>query len=200
MSKRVLSRTIVILVAGIPLLAGCHICRRRQVTARFTGEIAVGGQAAQTSLTGGASESTIGMQYDRLARVVSDASTRGIAQTIIWTLEPEGTASIDFLAVQMPLPVQRSASVSVVLAPRMGGWGTTPAGPREPLPGTPADVHLAKAGFVATSADGSLLVLDTSPLHLRIDVTFHGEDGRTVTVVGDLPFRVLDERDVCSFQ
>jgi hypothetical protein len=199
--KRFLHRAIVImLVTAMPFLDGCHICRRRQVTASFTGAIAVEGQSTQTSLSGGASESTIGTQYDRLARVVSDASTAGVAQTVIWTLEPGGTGVVDFLAVQMPLPVQRGASMSVVLAARMGGWGTTPVGPREPLPGTPADVYLAKAGFVATSADGNLLVLDTSPLRLRIDVAFHAEDGRTVTVAGEVPFRVIDERDVCGFQ
>jgi hypothetical protein len=189
------------LIGALPAIGACHVCRTRQVTARLTGQITIGGQSTPASLAGGASVSTIGSQYDRLERVVSDASSAAGAQSIVWMLEQEPpTGLVDFLAVQMPLPVQRSASLPVTLAGRMGGWGTMAAGARPPLPGTPADVYLAKAGFIATSAEGSLLVLDTSPLELRVNVTFRSEDGRTVSIAGDLPFRVTDDRDLCSFQ
>jgi hypothetical protein len=192
---------IAMLLAAAPLINACHVCRTREVTARFTGQITVDGQSTQASLAGGASESTIGSQYDRLERVISDASSAAVAQTVIWTLE-EGTSTglVDFLSVQLPLPVQQGASIPVALAGRMGGWGTTAAGPRPPLPGTPADVYVAKAGFIATSADGSLLVLGTSPLRLRMDVTFRSTDGRTIAIAGDVPFRVIDDRDLCGFQ
>ena len=191
--------SITMLVAAVPLINACHVCRTREVTARFTGQITVDGQSRQASLAGGASESTIGSQYDRLERVVSDASSPTV-QTVIWMLEDAGSTSVvDFLAVQMPIPVQQGASISVALAGRMGGWGTVAAGPRPPLPGTPADVYVAKAGFIATSADGSLMVLDTSPLRLRMDVTFRSDDGRTVAIAGDVPFRVIDDRELCSF-
>jgi hypothetical protein len=190
---------ITMLIAAVPLINACHICRTREVTARFTGQITVDGQSTQASLAGGASESTIGSQYDRLERVVSDASSPTV-QTVIWMLEDAGSTNlVDFLAVQMPIPVQQGASIPVALAGRMGGWGTVAAGPRPPLPGTPADVYVAKAGFVATSADGSLVVLDTSPLRLRMDVTFRSADGRTVAITGDVPFRVIDDRELCSF-
>lgn len=193
--------SITMLVSAVPLINACHVCRTREVTARFTGQITVDGQSTQASLSGGASESTIGSQYDRLERVISDASSVAIAQTVIWTLEEAVSSGlVDFLAVQMPIPVQQGASIPVALAGRMGGWGTMAAGPRPPLPGTPADVYVAKADFIATSADGSLLVLDTSPLRLRMDVTFRSADGRTVAIAGDVPFRVIDERDVCGFQ
>jgi hypothetical protein len=59
---------------------------------------------------------------------------------------------------------------------------------------------VAKAGFVATSADGHLVILDTSPLRLRMEITFRGADGRTVALAGDVPFRVVDDRELCSFQ
>jgi hypothetical protein len=189
------------LVAAVPLVCACHVCRTREVTARFTGQITVDGQLTQASLSGGASESTIGSQYDRLERLISDASSAAIAQTIIWTLEESvSTGLVDFLAVQMPVPVQQGASMPVSLAGRMGGWGTVAAGARPPLPGTPADVYVAKAGFVATSAHGSLLVVDTSPLRLRMDVTFRSADGRALAIVGEVPFRVIDDREVCGFQ
>lgn len=192
--------SITMLVAAVPLINACHVCRTREVAARFIGQITVDGQSTQASLAGGASESTIGSQYDRLERVVSDAS-RATVQTVIWMLEDAGsTGLVDFLAVQMPIPATQGVSIPVALAGRMGGWGTVPAGPRPPLPGTPADVYVAKAGFVATSAEGSLLVLDTSPLRLRMDVTFRSADGRTVVIAGDVPFRVIDDREVCSFQ
>jgi hypothetical protein len=188
------------LVAAAPLINACRVCRTREVTARFRGQIAVDGQSAQASLVGGASESTIGSQYDRLERVVSDASSPTV-QTVIWMLEDTGgTGLVDFLAVQMPIPVHEGASIPVALAGRMGGWGTMAAGPRPPLPGTPADVYVAKAGFVAASADGRLVILDTSPLRLRMEVTFRSADGRTVALAGDVPFRVVDDRELCSFQ
>jgi hypothetical protein len=45
-------------------------------------------------------------------------------------LEDAGSTSVvDFLAVQMPIPVQQGASIPVALAGRMG-WGTVAAGPR----------------------------------------------------------------------
>jgi hypothetical protein len=189
------------LIAVVPLINACHVCRTRQVTATFTGQITVDGQSTQASLSGGASESAIGSQYDRLERVISDASSPAIAQTVIFTLEQAApTGLVDFLSVQMPLPVQQGASVPVALFGRMGGWGTVAAGPRPPLPGTPADVYVAKAGFIATSADGSLLVLDTLPLRLRMNVTFRSDDGRTVVVAGNIPFRVTDDRELCGFE
>ena len=187
------------LIAAVPLISACHVCRTREVTARFTGQITVDGQATPASLVGGASESNIGSQYDRLERVVSDASSPTV-QTVNWMLEDGGATNlVDFLAVQMPIPVQQGASIPVTLAGRMGGWGTLPAGPRPPLPGTPADVYVAKAGFIATSAAGTLVVLDASPLRLRMDVTFRSDDGRTVAIAGDVPFRVIDDRELCSF-
>jgi hypothetical protein len=192
---------IAMLVATAPLIHACHVCRTREVTARFTGQITVDGQPSQASLAGGASEATIGAQYDRLERVIADASSTAVAQTVIWMLEEAApTGVIDFLAVEIPLPIQQGASIPVALAARMGGWGTMAAGPRPPLPGTPAGVYVAKASFIATSAQGNLAVLDTSPLRLRMDVTFRSEDGRTVAVVGDVPFRVIDDREVCSFE
>jgi hypothetical protein len=192
---------ITLLLAAAPLLGGCHVCRTRQVTARFNGQVSVDGQSTQASLSGGASESTIGAQYDRLERVISDASSSGVAQTVVWTLEqvaPGG--AVDFVAVQMPLPVQRGDSIPVLLAARMGGWGASAPGPRPPLPGTPADIYVAKGGFIATSAFGSLLVTDTSPLRVHMDVTFRGDDGRTVAISGDVPFLVTDDRELCSFE
>jgi hypothetical protein len=189
------------LLGALPLIGACHVCRTREVTARLAGQISVGGQSTQISLSGGASEATIGSQYERLERVVSDASWTAVAQSVIWTLESDAaTGLIDSLAVQMPLPVQQGASLSMVLAGRMGGWGTAAPGPRPPLQGTPADVYVAKAGFVATSAEESILVVDASPLRLRIDLTFRGDGGRTVAIAGDVAFRVTDERDLCSFQ
>lgn len=195
-----LGLSITMLVAAVPLINACHVCRTREVAARFIGQITIDGQSTQVSLAGGASESTIGSQYDRLEDVVSDAS-RATVQTVIWMLEDAGsTGLVDFLAVQMPIPATQGVSIPVALAGRMGGWGTVPAGPRPPLPGTSADVYVAKAGFIATSAEGSLLVLDTSPLRLRMDVRFRSADGRTVALAGDVPFRVIDDRELCSFQ
>ena len=192
--------SIAMLIAAAPLINACHVCRTREVTARFTGQIAVDGQSAQASLVGGASESTIGSQYDRLESAVSDASSATV-QTVIWMLEDSGATSlVDFLAVQMPIPVHQGASIPVALADRMGGWGTVAAGPRPPLPGTPADVYVAMAGYVATSADGRLVVLETSPLRLRVDITFRSADARTVAIAGDVPFRVVDDRELCGFQ
>jgi hypothetical protein len=203
MSKTLLRRgiSITMLIAAVSPSSACHVCRTREVTARFTGQITVDGQSTQASLSGGASESTIGSQYGRLERVISNASSAAVAQTVIWTLEQAvSTGLVDFLTVQMPIPVEQGASIPVALASRMGGWGTMAAGPRPPLRGTPADVYVAKAGFIATSADGTLLVLDTSPLRLRMDVTFRSADGRTVAIAGDVPFQVIDEREVCGFQ
>jgi hypothetical protein len=193
--------TIAMLAAALPLANGCHVCRTREVRAMFTGQIAIDGQPAPATLAGGASEATIGAQYDRLERVISRSSSAAVAQTVIWTLEaspPPGM--VDFLAVQMPLPVQPGASIPVTLAGRMGGWGTLEPGPRPPLPGTAADVYVARAGFIATSAQGTLLVLDASPLRLRMDVTFRSGDGRTVALAGDVPFQVIDDPEVCGFE
>jgi hypothetical protein len=193
--------SITVLAGFVPLINACHVCRTRQVTATLMGQIAIDGQSMPVTLSGGASESNIGSQYDRLARVISDASSTSVAQTVIWTLEQAAPAGlVDFFAVQLPLPLQRGASIPVTLASRMGGWGTMPAGPRPPLLGTPADVYVARAGFIAASAEGSLQVDDTSPLRLRVDVTFRSDDGRVVAIAGDVPFRVTDERDVCGFQ
>jgi hypothetical protein len=188
---------IAVLIAATPIISACHVCRTRQVTGRLTGQITVAGQTTPLTMSGGASEATIGTQYDRLARVVADASTDAVAQTMTWTLEQALPAGVvDFLAVQMPLPVQQGASIPVTLVPRMGGWGAEAPGARP----APAGIYIAKAGFVATSAEGNLLVLDTTPLRLRLNVAFRGEDGRTVAIAGDVPFQVQDDKDLCSFQ
>ena len=203
MAKRRMTRGIALaaLIGALPWIDGCHVCRSRQVTGRLTGQITVAGQSTPLTLSGGASEASIGTQYDLLARVISDASTPAVAQTVTWTLE-QGlpTGLLDFVAVQMPLPVQQGASIPVTLVGRMGGWGAEAPGPRPPLPGTAAGIYIAKAGYVATSAEGNLLVLGTAPLRLRINVAFRGEDGRTVALAGDVPFQVNDDKDLCSFQ
>ena len=203
MSKRLGRRRIAmaVLIAATPIISACHVCRTRQVTGRLTGQITVAGQTTPLTMSGGASEATIGTQYDRLARVVAAASTDAVAQTMTWTLEQALPAGVvDFLAVQMPLPVQQGASIPVTLVPRMGGWGAEAPGARPAPAGAPAGIYIAKAGFVATSAEGNLLVLDTTPLRLRINVAFRGEDGRTVALAGDVPFQVQDDKDLCGFQ
>ena len=133
--------------------------------------------------------------FDSIERVVSDASAPGAVQAVIWTLDQGFDSQVAaFLAFDMGVPVTRNQSVPVVLSSRFGGWGVRSGSPR---PGAQASVYFEQQGFVPASVEGVLLVHETAPLRLSVDLAFRSEAGNTVRIDGEMQFVSISERVPC---
>lgn len=74
-----------------------------------------------------------------------------------------------------------------------GAWGTMP-----PVPRDSALVVVEAGRFTSRSASGTITVLETKPVALRLDLTTTDSSGESMRLRGDARFSVRRERERCS--
>jgi hypothetical protein len=193
---------VAVLVAPAMLLGqlpGCGVCSEEVVRARMNGEVAVNGVARAVSLDDRASPNIAGTYSTFRATVLDASGIAAAAGGIAWTFQsiPGEPAHWSF-GIDTPVTEGETIPVRVHRPVRHGGlWGVLLQGAFPE--GERAFADLVLDDFSAARVEGSLLVLDASPLALRADLRFASVDGdTTVRITGDVVFDVIRQRVACD--
>jgi hypothetical protein len=117
---------------------------------------------------------------------------KGVASAILWSV-PAFNTDPGGIAVAHPGRLRLGQVLQVGAVMDSAGWGVlTPGPPSGALVGVEA------GEFVASSAKGSISVLETEPLALRFDVTAADSTGATIRLRGDAQFSARRERRRCE--
>jgi len=187
---------LLVLLACLPSISGCGKCFVERIEVALPARFRLDSQDRALLLRGQVTSRNIDRNtFDSLERAVSDASDPPGVQAIIWTVDQGFDSSLaPFLAFDLGVPVARNQSLPVALGSRFGGWGVRSGSPR---PGTPVSVYFEQEGFVPASVDGVLLVHETEPLRLSVDLAFRSAAGNTVRIDGEMQFVSISERVPC---
>jgi hypothetical protein len=184
------------LLAFLPSIAGCGKCFVERVEVALPARFRLDSQDRALLLRGQVTSRNIDRNsFDAIERAVSDASAPPGVQAVIWTVDQGFDSPLAaFLAFDLSFPVSRNQSLPVVLSSRFAGWGVRSGSPR---PGTPVSVYFEQQGFVPVSVEGVLLVHETAPLRLSVDLAFRSQTGNTVRIDGEMQFVSISEKVPC---
>jgi hypothetical protein len=128
--------------------------------------------------------------FDSLAQTL--VRGRGEAPVVTWSV-PAFDTDPGGIAVVHKGALKRGEVLRVAGVMEAGGWGVLPAGSADG-----ALVGIEAGEFVAREASGTVTVLETKPVALRLDVTARDSAGATVRVRGDAQFSARRERRRCD--
>jgi hypothetical protein len=117
---------------------------------------------------------------------------RVTAPSVLWSV-PAFNTSPGGIAVAHTGALRRGEVLRVAGVLEGGGWGVMPLVSRDS-----ALVAIEAGEFVANSASGTIAVLETQPLALRLDVTATDSAGDVMRVRGDAQFSLRSERHRCT--
>ena len=211
----VLSGTVGIACAGVSPFGGCfseivEVSMPASVSKDgVTEKVLLSDRVASTNLPGG--------DFDGLAGVTGNASVS--TGVIVWTVPSPG----GWMWFELETPVEQGDEFHVEnLGGSGGGWGWSPGATT--TSGQRAEAYFVGRNNVANtqpgsgqedviySVEGVLVVVNTIPLHLRVDLTFYdprpfrvwasgqpGNDPDTVVQVnGDMTFGFTKEKQACD--
>jgi hypothetical protein len=109
----------------------------------------------------------------------------------IWSV-PAFDANPGWLAIELRTSLAPGEAVPVGAAFDGGGWGieTRP-------PNAPARIAVRAGDFIASSASGTITVLQTAPLELKLDLTAASADGKAIRMLGNARFGLERETGPC---
>jgi hypothetical protein len=117
---------------------------------------------------------------------------RAAAPVVGWTV-PAFNTDPGGIAVRHKASLSRGEVMRVGGALDIGGWGVT-----DTMPSGGAQVGVEAGEFVAREATGTIAVLETAPVALRLDVTARDSTGDSIRVRGDARFGHHRERRRCD--
>jgi hypothetical protein len=117
---------------------------------------------------------------------------RVAAPSVVWSV-PAFNTSPGGIAVAHRGALRRGEVLRIAGVLEGGGWGVMPLVSRES-----ALVAIEAGEFVAGSASGTIAVLETQPVALRLDVTATDSAGDVMRVRGDAQFSWRSERRRCG--
>jgi len=129
--------------------------------------------------------------FDSLTRVLVRGGRD--ARAVEWTVaafdtDPGGIAVAHKAVLSRGEVLQVGGALDVV-----GEWAV-----RDTVPAGGAKVGVEAGEFVAREASGTIAVLETEPVALRLDVTARDSAGQTIRVRGDARFGHTKERRRCT--
>ena len=141
------------------------------------------------------SEQNIPSDFAALSAVVRNAATDHGSRELIWDLSqgwPDQTQGFAGFSLAVPVNQARTITLAGPSFRGAGGWAIRPQQPAE----------LAKAGlqlgnFIADTVSGTIVVIATSPLALRINLQFQDEL-QTIGLSGDMHFRTFTLTQTCD--
>ena len=128
--------------------------------------------------------------FDSLARALVEG--RPTASAIVWSVPAFGTDP-GGIAILHSGRLAPGAVLRVAGVLDGGGWGVMP-----PIPNDSALVVVEAGEFVSRTASGTIAVLDTRPLALRLDLTATDSAGSAMRLKGDARFSARRARQRCS--
>ena len=175
------------------LLASCSAPRRQcdveHLEVTWPATIQRGGVTTSEQLAASLTPTTIAPEvFDSLASTLVHGRTAPPA--VLWSV-PAFNTDPGGVAVVHSGRLAKGAVLRVAGVVEGGGWGVaaTDSGPR---------VRIEAGDFVAESASGTISVLETRPVALRLDLTATDSVGDTIRVAGDARFSARRERTRCS--
>jgi hypothetical protein len=178
-------------------IAGCSIpglgrCDREFVEVTMNGTLTTN-SAQSVSLRSQISDSNIPSDFAALRGAVRNADVDQQVEELIWDLS-EGFPLGGFAGFSLALPVSQGEIITID-GPAFrgaGGWGV-----RYQRPVEQARAGLQFGAFTADSVRGTITVIETDPLALRVDLEFINET-QTVRLSGDMQFRVFTVTETCD--
>lgn len=166
-------------------------CYLDRIHVAFSATVTLGDAVQDWDLRGEVTTGNVGgPTYDQLAEaLIEDA---GSAAGVVWTLDVGLGAEAGFLAVQLAADPAEGDVLTVSGAFDGGGWGFLSA----PTPGPRLAARIG--AFTATSASGTLTVLETEPLRLSADVIVADAQGISYRFAGQMVFSRTVEPVPCD--
>ena len=156
-------------------------CEQEQLVATWHVTINRAGVVSSPLLTTTLTPDNISrLEFTALRGALVDGSSA--PYNVTWTLPAFGVNG-GHISLRHAVPLTAGETQQVAVTFNGGGWGAQPVG--IPLP--PA-VSVDAGNFIATSATGSITVLDASPVRLSVDVTTRNAAGETIRLTGEPGF------------
>jgi len=166
-------------------------CELEELTVSFPATIDRGDTTTSEQLGAALTRETLTPEaFDSLTRVL--VRGRASAPAVEWTV-PAFNTDPGGIAVVHKAALGRGEVLRVGGALEVGGWAL-----RDTLPAGGAEVGIEAGDFVASEASGTIAVLETAPVALRLDVTVRDSTGKTIRVRGDARFGLRRERRRCQ--
>jgi hypothetical protein len=128
--------------------------------------------------------------FDSLTRVLVRGRARGAA--VMWSV-PAFNTDPGGIAVVHKAALVQGETLHVTGTHEGAGWGMEP---QAPPGGATAGVEAGE--FLAQEVTGTIVVLQTDPVALRLDLAARDSAGDTIRVRGDARFTYRKEREVCG--
>jgi hypothetical protein len=179
----------ILALSAIVALQGCYAlealggrCEQEQLTVTFPVTVTRGGTTTSTLLTTTITPQNIDpAQFAQLRRSLVNGDASAVVN-VTWTVSAFDTNG-GMIAFTHAAPLSSGETQEVNGAFNGGGWGAESAARTI----SPA-IAVRADNFLATKASGSITVLGSAPLRLRIDVTTANDAGETIRITGEAGF------------
>jgi hypothetical protein len=166
-------------------------CELEQLDVTWPATIERGGATTNEQLSATLTPETVTPEaFDSLARAL--VRGRGEARAVEWTV-PAFDTDPGGIAVAHKAALSRGEVLRVTGPLDVGGWSVI-----DTMTLDGARVGVEAGAFLASDASGTIAVLETEPLALRMDVTARDSAGATIRVRGDARFGHRRERGRCT--
>jgi hypothetical protein len=166
-------------------------CEHEELGVTWPATIERGGTTTSEQLSATLTPETLTPEaFDSLARVL--VGGRAEARAVEWTV-PAFNTDPGGIAIAHKAALSRGEVLRVTGALEVGGWAVI-----DSVAIDGAQVGVEAGEFVAREASGTIAVLETEPVALRVDVTARDSAGATIRVRGDARFDHRRERRRCS--
>jgi hypothetical protein len=176
--------------ATLELLGGT--CTQEQIVVTWPVSITRDGTTTTPLLTYTLTPSNLDQtQFDRLRQALTSGSASGL-YNVVWGI-PAFNVNGGYIAFTHAAPMTQGETQQVNTAFTGGGWGAQPI-----TSSFPPAVAVRADNFTAASAMGSINVLASAPLRLRIDVTTANAAGETIRLAGEAGFTYQSVKALCN--
>ena len=167
-------------------------CTQEQLVVTWPSTITRNGLTVSTLLVSTVTPENIdATQFARLRDALVSGGTNGLAN-VTWTV-PAFNVNGGYIAFTHAAPLTRGETQQVGVTFEGGGWGAQPV-----TAAFPPAISVRADNFTATSASGSITVLDSAPLRLQIDVTTRNAAGETMRLTGEAGFAYQKVTKTCT--
>lgn len=177
------------------IYCGCDAplrCYDERIEVTMPATIEHNGMKESANLTGVVAPGNVGEEVFAALKSVLVANAGAQNFGFVWTV-PAFNTNGGAVAIALQAPLRTGETLTINGSFQGGGWG------RFDLPsGTRALASVRAENFTATSASGTIQILQIAPLILRIAVTATDTGNTSITLGGDASFRFARERVPCS--
>jgi hypothetical protein len=189
--ERVLHVACCLLIVGACSGGAAGLCDAEELEVTWPATIERGGATTSERLSATLTPETVTPEsFDSLATAL--VRGRSDARAVEWTV-PAFNTDPGGIAVAHKASLKPGEVLRVTGALDVGGWGVI-----DTIAIEGARVGVEAGDFVAREASGTIAVLETAPVALRLDVTARDSAGSTIRVRGDARFGHRRERRRCS--